>query len=143
MVSVDEVDPDGGVPDPGLALAGLADLDVLPAEDLGAAGRVDADGFRPIAPSSKDLRSRAIVRSGKPRSSNPRASNVEAQARRPPLARAPLSVESSLDSRSNGSSPAAGQTTMSRPLHLESLRLAYRAGASRWMWVSIRSKSTP
>ena len=46
VVGVDEIDPDGGVPDAGLALAGFADLDVLPAEDLGAAGLVDADGFR-------------------------------------------------------------------------------------------------
>ena len=71
----------------------------------------------PIAPSSNDLRSRAIVRSAKPGSSNPRASKVDAQASRPPLARAPLSVASSFDSRSNGSSRSAGQTTMSSPLH--------------------------
>jgi hypothetical protein len=46
MVRVDEVDPDGGVPDPGLALAGLPDLDILRAEEFGPAGRGDADGFR-------------------------------------------------------------------------------------------------
>ncbi len=87
--------------------------------------------FTPIAPSSNDLRRRAIVRSVKPGASNPRASKVEAQASLPPLARAALSVESSFDSRSYGSSPSVGQTTRSRPLHLESLRLAKRAGASR------------
>ncbi len=57
VVGVDEVDPDGGVPDPGLALAGLADLDVLPAQDFGAAGLGDADGFRhvvlPLSPSAR------------------------------------------------------------------------------------------
>ena len=46
VVSVDVIDPDGGVPDAGLALAGLADLDVLPAHDLGAAGLGNTDGFR-------------------------------------------------------------------------------------------------
>ncbi len=46
VVGVDEVDPDGGVPDPGLSLAGLADLDVLPAHDFGPAGLGDANGFR-------------------------------------------------------------------------------------------------
>jgi hypothetical protein len=46
MVRVEEVDPDRRVADPGLALTGLADLDVLPSEDFWSAGRGDADGFR-------------------------------------------------------------------------------------------------
>jgi hypothetical protein len=40
------VDPDGGVPDAGLPRARLADLDVLPAHDLGAAGLVNSNRFR-------------------------------------------------------------------------------------------------
>src|SRR5262249_20145617 len=45
MVCVDEVYPDGGVADAGLALAGLADLDVLPLHDFGHTGLAYADGF--------------------------------------------------------------------------------------------------
>ena len=37
MLGVDVVDPDGGMPNAGLPLARLADIDVLPAHDLGAA----------------------------------------------------------------------------------------------------------
>lgn len=45
VVGVDVVGPDGCMAYAGLALAGLADLDVLPAHDLGAAGLDDADRF--------------------------------------------------------------------------------------------------
>ncbi len=42
-IDVDEVEADRGVADQHLARAGRADLDLLPAQDLGAAGLVDAD----------------------------------------------------------------------------------------------------
>ena len=48
MVGIDEVDPDGGVPNPSLSLAGLANLDVLPSKDFGATRLVDADRFRHV-----------------------------------------------------------------------------------------------
>ena len=95
------------------------------------------------APSSKDWRRRPIVRSANPGPSNPRASKVEAQSSVPPLSRRTLSVARSLASRSNGSSPLAGQTTMSSPCQFMALIASRSAGASRWMWmcVSIRPKS--
>ena len=46
MVRVEEVYPDRSVPDACLPLARLADFDVFPAEDIGAARLVYANGFR-------------------------------------------------------------------------------------------------
>ena len=40
MVDVDEVQPDRGVADAHLARTGLADLDLLPVQNLGSAGLV-------------------------------------------------------------------------------------------------------
>jgi hypothetical protein len=65
VVGVNEVDPDGGVPDAGLALARRADLDVLPPEDLGAAGLVHADGFRHGTILDRNNRS-SVSRDGQP-----------------------------------------------------------------------------
>ena len=99
--------------------------------------------FTPIAPSSKERRKRLIVRSVNPGPSKPRASKVDAQARLPPPARCTSSVARSLSSRSKGSSPLAGQTTMSIPSQFIALIAARCVGACRWMWmwVSIRPKS--
>src|SRR5262249_27595497 len=49
MVRVEKIHPNGGVPDPGLALTGLAHFDVFPLKDFRSAGLCDAYGFRHVS----------------------------------------------------------------------------------------------
>jgi hypothetical protein len=49
MVGVDKVHSDGRVPDPGLAVAGLAHFDIFPPKDFGAACLRDANGVRHVS----------------------------------------------------------------------------------------------
>src|SRR5688572_15389094 len=44
MIDVDEVEARGVLADPDLAGAGIADLDLFPLQNLGAAGLMDSDG---------------------------------------------------------------------------------------------------
>jgi hypothetical protein len=44
VVGIDEVDPDGRVANAGLPWSRLTDINLLPLEDLGTAGLVQADG---------------------------------------------------------------------------------------------------
>ena len=46
VIDIDEVQPHRGMADAGLAGAGLAEIDLLPDQNFGAAGFVKADGMR-------------------------------------------------------------------------------------------------